>query len=395
MWHIFLSLLLSAVSPAFEVQTLDGRTLLGSLTELSADRLVLQTTNGPLSLETEKLLALSLKHSPAASSTAPGAWIELVDGSTIVALQYTVQGSQARIALLSGEVIETPASTIRTVRLQSESAAVAEQWSDIMDKKLEGDLLIVRKGDNLDYHQGVLLDVSPDTVKFQLDGDVLAIKREKVQGFVYHHPSGEALPNPICTVVDTYGSHWRIHKIALEEKLQCVTPAGLMFSYSPEMVSQIDFSRGKIIYLSDLKPESIAWTPLFSTAKTFSSLQQFYAPRLDRNFESNPLQVAGTEYSKGLAIHSRTEINYRLPGSFNRLKAVAGIDDSVRPHGNVRLVIRGDNKTLLDTFIVGTDDPKPIDLDISGMRRLNIFVDFGNQVGFGNNLDLCNARITK
>ena len=160
-------------------------------------------------------------------------------------------------------------------------------------------------------------------------------------------------------------------------------------------MASIDFSLGKIAYLSDLKPESVAWTPFFSTVKTLPSMGQFYAPRQDRNFESNPLQLAGTEYSKGLAIRSRTEVVYRLPGSFTRLKAVAGIDDSVRPQGNVRLVIRGDNNVLLELHIAGTDAPKPIDLDLSGVRKLSILVDFGNKAGFGDHLDLCNARIIK
>ncbi|MGA2797076.1 MAG: NPCBM/NEW2 domain-containing protein, partial [Thermoguttaceae bacterium] len=82
-------------------------------------------------------------------------------------------------------------------------------------------------------------------------------------------------------------------------------------------------------------------------------------------------------------------------GSFTRLKAVAGIDDSVRPQGNVRLVIRGDNNVLLDLPVAGTDAPKSIDLDLSGVRKLSILVDFGNHAGFGDHLDLGNARIIK
>jgi hypothetical protein len=216
-----------------------------------------------------------------------------------------------------------------------------------------------------------------------------------VYGLAYRHPSGETSTGPICRLIDIFGSHWQVSKIALEKKLQLTTPSGLVLSCSPEIVASIDFSLGKIVYLSDLKPESVAWTPFFSTAKTLPSMGQFYAPRQDRNFESNPLQLAGTEYSKGLAIRSRTEVVYRLPGSFTRLKAVAGIDDSVRPQGNVRLVIRGDNNVLLDMPVAGTDAPKPVDLDLSGVRKLSILVDFGDKAGFGDHLDLGNARIIK
>jgi len=395
MWQIIIYLLLSATSPTFEAQTLDDRTVLGSLSELTDVRVTMDTADGKVSLDTEKLLGLSLKQKPAQSATAAGAWIELIDGSKIVSQQYTVKGETARIMLFDNQVLETPTQSIRWVRLQPESETMANQWSRILDKQLDGDILVVRKGDNLDYHQGVLHDVTPDVVQFKLDGEELPIKRSRVYGFSYRHPAGNVLPGAICRIADAFGSYWQARNISLDDKLQWITPTGLRLSQSLENVTLIDFSQGKIVYLSDLTPESTNWSPYFGTAKTFSSLQQFYAPRMDRNFESDPLQLAGTQYSKGLAIHSRTEMVYRLPGSFSRLKAVAGIDDAVRPHGNVRLVVSSESKVLLDMQIAGSDEPKPIDLDIAGAHRLRILVDFGDQAGFGDNLDLCNARITK
>ena len=395
MWQLLVYILLTGATPTFEVQTLDGRALSGSLAEMTAERMVVETAEGKVSLERDKLLELSHKHKSAAAILPVGAWIELTDGSTIIARQYKVQGEKAQITLFDDEVLETSTRSIRNVRLQMESEAVTAQFTQILAKKHDSDVLVVRKGDNLDYHLGVLGEINAEVVKFQLDGEQLPIKRAKVYGFVYRHPSGDVPPSPTCRLVDAFGSHWQVSKITLEKKLQCITPSGLAFSCSPENVAHIDFSMGKIVYLSDLKPESVTWTPFFGTAKTLPSMEQFFMPRKDRNFESNPLQVAGTEYEKGLAIRSRTEMVYRLPGSFSRLKAIAGIDDTVRPQGNVRLVIRGDNNVLLDTPIAGTDAPKPIDLDLTGVRKLSILVDFGNRAGIGDHLDLCNARITK
>ncbi|MGD0517241.1 MAG: NPCBM/NEW2 domain-containing protein [Thermoguttaceae bacterium] len=395
MWQILFCLFMTGASPTFEVQTLDDRIVSGTLAELTADGLTVETTAGKVFLETEKLLNVSLKQKPAASIPPPGAWIELTDGSTIVARQYTVRGDRAAITLLNDEVLETPTRSIRNVRLQHISEALAGQWSRILTAKLDGDVLVVRKGDNLDYHQGVLGDVNTDVVRFQPDGEDLPINRTKVYAFVYRHPSGEARPGPICRLTDVFGSHWQVSKIALEKKLQWTTPAGLTLSCPIEILASIDFSQGKIVYLSDLKPESVAWTPFFNMAKTLPSMEQLYAPRQDRNFESNSLQLAGSEYGKGLAIRSRTEMVYRLPGSFARFKAVAGIDDSVRPQGNVRLLIRGDNDVLLDMPVSGTDAPRTIDLDLTGVRKLIILVDFGDRASLGDHLDLCNARIIK
>jgi hypothetical protein len=96
-----------------------------------------------------------------------------------------------------------------------------------------------------------------------------------------------------------------------------------------------------------------------------------------------------------LTIRSRTELVYRLSGEFRQFLAVAGIDDRVRPAGNVRLVISGDDRELFAETITGSDEPMPINLDITGVKRLKILVDFGQQLDLADCLDLCDARITK
>ena len=176
---------------------------------------------------------MSLKQKPAASIPPPGAWIELTDGSTIVARQYMVRGDQAVITLLDDEVLETPTRAIRNVRLQHESESMTGQWSQVLTSKLDGDVLVVHKGDNLDYHQGVLGDINAEVVRFQLDGEDLPINRAKVYGLAYRHPSGVTSTGPICRLTDIFGSHWQVSKITLEIKLQLTTPSSLTLSCSP------------------------------------------------------------------------------------------------------------------------------------------------------------------
>ena len=184
-------------------------------------------------------------------------------------------------------------------------------------------------------------------------------------------------------------------RLALADAFQWTTTGGVQVSLPLEQVVDIDFSGGKIAYLSDLEPEGVRWAPSFGIQKSLPALEAFFAPRQDRSFDSTPLQLGGIQYPKGLAVHSRTELTYRMPGGFRWFRAVAGIDDSVRPNGKVRLAVHGDGKVLLDEVIAGNEPPKPLDLDVAGVRRLVILVDFADVVGAGDYLLLCNARITK
>ncbi len=221
------------------------------------------------------------------------------------------------------------------------------------------------------------------------------MKRAKVFGFVYHHGAGDGPPPPVCRVTDASGSLWSARSVALAGKLQWITSTGLNVSAPLEDVLRLDFSQGKLLYLSDLKPDSITWTPYFGADRPLPALRLFYAPRFNRGFDSEPLKLGGVVYSKGLALFARTELVYRLPKGFSRFRAVAGADETGGTSGKVRLTVRGDDRVLIQHDYSGKDAPQTIELDVAGVRRLTILVDFGDSLGTGDRLLLCNARIVK
>ena len=61
----------------------------------------------------------------------------------------------------------------------------------------------------------------------------------------------------------------------------------------------------------------------------------------------------------------------------------------------MRLSIFGDDRPLLETEIAGDQPPQPIQLDIAGVKRLKIVVDYGQNLDTGDWLNLCDARIVK
>jgi len=384
-----------ATAPQFEGRTIDGQTVIGSVAELNADLLTIETAEGPVSLKTDRLLTISPREEPASPPEEPAAWIDLIDGSSLVARDYRVSDGRARITLLDGQTAELPVSAVAAVRLQAQSGAVAAGWSRILEMEIDGDLLVVCKDESVDYHRGVLREVTDKAIQFELGGDVLPVSRSKAFALRYYRPVAEAMPEIVCRVTDVTGSQWSVNSLALSGDLQWTTPSGLTATRPLSAIVRLDFSGGKLIYLSDLKPESVEFTPYFGSNLDVPMLAEFYAPGKDRSGKSGPLQLDKQPYDKGLALRSRTKIVYRLPGRFSRLKAIAGIDDGVRPRGNVRLVIHGDDKQLFEGILTGVDPPQPIDLDLTGVRRITILADFGDNLDVADHLDLCQARILK
>ena len=393
---ILLAILLTSATPSFEAATLDGQTVVGPIVELTPKQLTIAAKTGRVSIPTEKLLTLSPKQKVKPAPRVSGVVVELADGSVICGRQYTAKGSHAQITLDGGNVIEAPANMVRTVLCSAaDTDSLQSEWSRLTSMKTDADLLIVRSGKGLDYHQGVLHDVTENAVRFDLDGDILPVKRSKIYGFTYHHGATAELPPSICRITDAAGSLWPVRSFSLADKLEWTTPAGLSVSQPCDDIARIDFSAGKLLYLSDLKPDSIAWTPYFGAREPLPALKQFYAPRFDRGFDSPMLRLGGVEYRKGMAMHSRTELVYRLPERFSHFLAVAGIADAVRPAGKVRLVVRGDDKVVFEANFAGSDAPRSIDVDVTGVRRLTVVVDFVDGLSRGDQLLLCNARVSK
>jgi hypothetical protein len=392
------SLLLLAIAltaaPEFDVQPLEGAHVSGRLAALDARHVTIELPSGPVTMETEKVASITVK-GPSAGAASPHVWVQLTDGSLLAADQYTAHGGTARIALSGGEGLDLPTREVATVRFQEGAEAGAAEWSRIAGLKLQSDVLVTAVGDSIDYHKGTLQEVTEGQVTFNVDGEPLAVKRAKIYGLIYYHAADDEASEAPISVVDTGGSRWSAKTIQLDGKLQWTAAGGRTVRRDLDRIAVIDLSRGKIVYLSDLKADVARYTPFFGLDKELPSRLEFFRPRRDQNFESKPLRIAGTTYPKGLALHSRTEMVYALGGRFSRLEAVAGIDDAVRPRGHVRLVVRGDDKVLLETTVAGSDVPQPISLSVSGAGRLMILVDYGDDLDVSDHLDLGNARLLK
>jgi hypothetical protein len=200
----------------------------------------------------------------------------------------------------------------------------------------------------------------------------------------------------LCQVTDITGSQWNVKTVRLvDRRLELVTAAGVAAALPIAHVTKLDFSGGNLVWLSDLEPESLSWQPFIDSQLPAASLVKLFQPRRNRSFSGEPLLLGGTEYPRGLALRSRTELVYRLADQFRQFHAVIGIDDRVRDSGNVVVVISGDQRVLFSKPITGHDPPLPVDLDVTGAKRLKILVDFGQELDLGDLLHLCDARLTK
>jgi len=407
MWNLLLASTLALSVVNVKVAPLAGEPVSGALARVSAEEIVLTTTAGERKFDLKSIVAMTRSDDLPPTDVPTEIRVTLQDGSVLLAETFVVKQGKAAIRLIGGLQVETRTRSIRSVRLKAPLDLVETAWQEYVDGPATGDVIVVRKTSRptegeekpsivLDRLEGVVQEVTPEIVKFEFDGDTIDVRREKLEGIIYFSPVSRDLPLPACRLTDTAGSFWNVKSIRSEgDQLLVETTAGLTASLPFASLRKLDFSVGNTLYLSDMEPDSVEWTPFFESPATQARLAKLYLPRRDMAFEGGRLMLRSRSYDKGLAVHSRTKIVYRIPKDSKKFVATVGIDDRVGADGKVQLVISDDNKILLDKSIAGKDDPLDVIIDLTGVRRLTILVDFGDEIDIGDHLDFCNARITK
>lgn len=415
---LFLLTTLAASAADVVLRTLVDKTQEGRLQSLSADKIVLAIANSDVTFDVKEVR--SLEFSTAAPTEKPRIWLELVDGSHLAGESYEAAQGKASVKLTGGLAVQIPTRSIRHVRFREQEGDLVEQWRTIVQGEPTSDLLVIRRTSTrtveepgqdprqvtetaLDELDGVVLEVSPTSVKFEFSGDQLDVKREKIDGIVYYHPVQRELPAAICRVVDASRSNWSARSIELkDDRLHFVSTAGVQVALPLAQVAQIDFSSGNVSFLGDMEEESSLEEGSFQPRNMTATFKQLKAPRWisgggQRPFSGEGLSIGGKKFSRGMSLSSRTRLSYRVPEGMRWFRASAGLDDSAGPAADLTLVILADNREVYrQTFSAGGDRQEvPIELELGAAGRWTIVVEDGSGLDIADQLDLVDARFTK
>jgi alpha-galactosidase len=104
----------------------------------------------------------------------------------------------------------------------------------------------------------------------------------------------------------------------------------------------------------------------------------------------SPLSVLGQVYPTGLGVASPSTVRYYLGTQCSRLTAMVGIDDAVRWTGEgatATFQVIGDGRVLFDSGLLARDDTRQIDVDLTGVRVLDLVVGDGGDGGYNDRAD--------
>lgn len=392
-----LGVLLLAISSASaaEVSTLAGKKFVGELTGIDARQVVIKTSSTEEKIPIDQVLDVVLEK-VRTPKDAKYALIEMVDGSQFLCSKAELKGKQIKLVLLGGQEFSADVNHVKYILNDAQDPEIAKQWREVvLSQKHTMDVVATMRKGQLNPIDGTLgeADALGKNIQFTLvDGQTtMQISLTKPQGLLFvRGPAANALPLR-CKVYDTMGDVLMVSEVAKDgDHFTLTTSLAIKLDYTASSLARLDYNRGKLVFLSDMKPIK----EQHSTTEGYP-----FHYRLDLNLDGKPLQMGGRPYPKGLAIHARTDLEYDLAGEFRELKMDIGFDYQVGgSDGPVVLVVEGDGKELKSWTLDRAADREPRrdeTVNVKDVQRLKLVVKSGSLLDLGKHLNLGNAQVSK
>jgi hypothetical protein len=377
-----------APADAVKLRTLAGKTVEGELVNLSSKEVVVRSGEGPVAMPLAEVLDLEVQPSGAAPAAAY-ADVELTDGSRLHCAQFTLKGSHVEMKLVGGTEVRAPLAAVSYVLQNAQDAKTREEWQGVLAGRGNQDLLAIRSDEKLNTLAGTFGagDDEGATIEFETTGGVKRrVALAKLHGMSFLRTPAADAPAAVCRVHDTSKNLLAAADLTLGEGGFAVkSPAGAQATYPVNQVHRLDFSQGKLAYLSDLEPKVVER----------SAIDWVDHYRRDKGLDGGPLRLGKDAYSKGLALHAYAELTYDLGGRYKEFKAVAGVDPQVGGETNAKLVIEGDGRPLYNSVLTRKAEAQPVTLNVSGVKQLRIVVSSDRLLGLGDHVNLVDAKVSK
>lgn len=380
-----------ASQPAHRVDTIDAHSFEGKGVAITADKVEI-TVDGKLqSLPRGDVAAIRLGACGEPMAQKGQQVIRLVGNSQLAVSNLKLEKSKfvfdntllghCEVALESAKAIFEPDKN-------TTPQAVEQRCAELKVENGSQDTLVIFKSDTeWPTVDGVLKGLDGDNVTFTWNEADRTVERKLLRAI--YLANMQAKPPVIAgTVTGTDGSVVGFATLAMDEKHVTVDVAGLgSRKLSRSDVAVINFTSDRVKNLVDLKPDAVKEHGLFDTK---------FAHKVNKSVGGKELKLGGQVFATGLGTHSFCELTYKLDGSYKTFVAVAGIDDAVRPSGNVTLTILGDDKEIQSFKLTGKDKPQLVRVQIDGAKQLVIRVDFGDdKLDVSDHLDIVEARLIK
>jgi len=375
-------------SPEFVAVPIDGELFGGRLVKIESPWRISLLNSERKTIGGLDLVSLRRKDQPQVLGVS-GSQVLLANGDRIRATAHHATQEVLRVnSELLGD-LEIPLERVRAVVLSAppEPAGREKLLNGLLSNQRKQDVIILANGDEL---KGSFLGLDDNTIRLDGPQGGVEINRNGVRAVAL---SSDLISFPMpkelyAKILLADGSELALLDGRLDgPNFRGQASIDREITVPLEQLVGIEFRNGRLTYLSDLDHSEYRHTPYLGVRYPFER---------DRTVTGNVLSLRGQIFRKGLGMHSRSELTYRLNGQYRRFEAVVGIDDETAGHGSVVFRVLRDGQPAWESQpVTGQAAPQRVQLDVAGARQMTLVVDFGALGDVQDHADWAEARLIR
>ena len=373
-----------------EVRTIDGAVLSGRYAGIGQDDALRFDVNGATqSVRLDEVERIIFDTRPGLSVTsADDAVFHLADGGRFAGriVAATDDGIDVRTAFAESVTLKFEHLAAIRFPADPDPPRARQVFEAELAARLPGkDVLVTRAGDQVKTVRGTILSLGPTSGRFLLDGRERTFDVSSVYGLVCALGAGSREPAPARLHLAS-GALLPARLLPSDgDRIIAQAAFGSRLELPPDGVVEIALHSDRVVYLSDIEPVGQDVRGL---------LHAPWPVRRDASATNNPIRLDGRTFGKGLGVHARAQLVYALDGGFERFCATVGIDDAVRPRGNVVFRVLGDGRVFFDSGpVTGREPARDLNIEVTGVNELTLLVDYGEGMDLADHADWADARI--
>ena len=368
------------------INLLNGSSIRGTIDAIDESG-VLTGEGIPDGLTIDQVVSIQTRRDVAFSPA--GAVVQLAGGSRISASDVEIADDMVRFQSQCG-LSETKLENLRAV-----------VWidSDLVSSRIESpsvdmDIVIVQSSNGFRAVEGLLESVTASKVAVNFRGESRTISMEKVQGVVVADLKLDSPEGTTARIMMTDGSLLigTLGQLSQDNRLTLYLPGNNELLVDTAGVSEIKIQSANLVYASDMQPVEVEQRSSFAVERDWQR---------DVSVEGNPLTLGlsgsgrTVRFDKGLGTSAYTRLVYDNSDEFTRFRAMVGIDVETGGRGDCVASVVGDGIQLWSGRVRADENPVPVSVDISGLQRIELIVEPGEQFDLADHLNWCDARFTR
>jgi hypothetical protein len=390
---------LAGASRAADIVPVKGETIKGDVVSVSNTEVRFKQDGKETTKSIKEVLRIDYRDigKPDAASYSQ---VELTDGTTLLVSKWLIKKREVELTLLAGAVAKLPLDVVANVLREAHVEAHRRDWKTRTFNTRNREAMVVKRDDVISNLICTLGDGNEAgtaiSIAVTIDDKTETRSREltTIHGLIFKHTLSAKAAPVAFKLLDTLGDVVMVSSVTSREGgLSVTTPAGAKLDFRNEQIAQLDYSKGRLDYLSALEPSKVEAR---SNLDEGDGPDQWHVYK-DSNLNKTPLTLGGVAYPRGLALKPYVELTYDLKGEYRELSVVIGIDDNVSAAGGTTVIFERDGKELARETISSDDKVrhKTVTLNITDVQKLKIIVKSNDDFDTSRHLDLADAKVSK